>query len=387
MPKDTNLIGILTLHGYYNYGNRLQNYALSKIIKDLGFDVETIIIKNVPCKDRLINIFRKKLKVLCKISFNTFCKEIYYRVYNTVYYQKNKSLLNKREEVFKDFSKKYLFEKFYYDTYNSLETLSESCVFFITGSDQVWNPLYFDKLPIYFLTFTDKSKRIAYAPSFGVEDLPEEYKDNYKAWLSGMHSLSVREEVGAKIIKSLIGQAVDVLIDPTLILTKEEWLQISKIHLAKPKERYILTYFLGDLTGKDKREIRKFSKSNSLQLINLANLKDKTLFTIGPAEFIDYINSASLFLTDSFHGVTFSILMETPFLVYKRKNQSKCMYSRLETLLSTLDLKSREKSNIKLDKQVFNMDFSHTHQILNLERDKALEFLKKSLKLINEVSV
>src|SRR5699024_9478535 len=96
--------------------------------------------------------------------------------------------------------------------------------FFITGSDQVWNPLNINNLNKFFLTFTEPKKRIAYAPSISSDKLPEEYLADYKNWLEGMDSVSIREDTGAMIIKDLTGIDAPVLADPTLLLTKEEWL-------------------------------------------------------------------------------------------------------------------------------------------------------------------
>jgi hypothetical protein len=80
-----------------------------------------------------------------------------------------------------------------------------------------------------------RHKRIAYAPSFGVSEIADEHKENYKEWISGIHKLSVREDDGAKIIKDLTGRDAPVLVDPTLLLTKEKWMTISKEAVNKPK--------------------------------------------------------------------------------------------------------------------------------------------------------
>ena len=108
-------------------------------------------------------------------------------------------------------------------------------------------------------------------------------------------------------------------------------------------------------------------------------MKDKKTYKTGPGEFIDYINSASVFFTDSFHGVVFSILMQTPFVVYERISKSSSMYSRIETLLDMFELRSREANNARDKKDIFNIDFSHIQPILEYERKKALDYLKNAL--------
>jgi hypothetical protein len=248
--------------------------------------------------------------------------------------------------------------------------------FFITGSDQVWNPFYNGFSSIYFLEFAPKEKRIAYAPSFGIPKIPAVYKEKYKKWIMEIPYLSVREESGAKIIKELTGRDVPVLVDPTLMLTREKWLSIAKEDPYKPDKPYLLTYFLGEIPKGTRKRIKKIARDYNLEIVRLADTRDKKRYIAGPGEFIDYINSADLVCTDSFHGSVFSILMETPFIVFDRVGTS--MYSRIETLLNKFNLHSRQANYIK-DDEIFNIDFSHIPPILDEERKKALNYLKEAL--------
>ena len=114
-------------------------------------------------------------------------------------------------------------------------------------------------------------------------------------------------------------------------------------------------------------------------------MNDIERYKTGPSEFIDYINSASLVLTDSFHGVIFSILMKTPFIAFERieriKN-SKSMFSRIEVLPKKFKLESRKVSNIKSNHQIFDCDFAHISSILENERNKAIDYLKNALNIV-----
>ncbi len=208
--------------------------------------------------------------------------------------------------------------------------------------------------------------------------MPDEYKERYKKWLSVIPYLSVREESGAKIVKELTGRDVPVLIDPTLMLTKEKWLSIAREDPYKPDRPYLLTYFLGKVPKETRKKIKKIARDNNLEIVKLADIRDKKRYIACPSEFIDYINSAALVCTDSFHGSVFSILMETPFIVFERVGT--VMYSRIETLLNKFHLHSRQVNNIK-DDQIFNIDFSHIPPILEEERRKALDFLIEALKV------
>ena len=369
-------IGIITLNGYYNYGNRLQNYATQEVLKSLGFSIEAVIINN----DTILKT-KKNSKLFKRVSklIHEPIDALFWKINKKIFKCINNELINQRMKIFKKFTEEYILER----EYNILEDeglkdLCEIYSYFIVGSDQVWNPDNIRSTPIYFLTFAERNKRISFAPSFGVSKIPSEWEKDYKIWLSGMHRLSVREETGAEIIKKLTGKDATVLVDPTLLLSKEKWLSISKESINKPKNKYILTYFLGDVPYKRRKIINSIAKKNNLEVINLADIRDKKTYLAGPSEFIDYINSASVLFTDSFHGCVFSILLETPFVVYERIG-STSMYSRIDTLLSKFQLESRKAENIKTMDEIFKVDYSHIPPILEAERKKAFDYLKEAL--------
>jgi hypothetical protein len=380
MLEKNKRVGILTLNGYHNYGNRLQAYATQQVVRSLGFDAHILIIKDISSNKGKIN---KLIIKLSKTSLKEICIKILNKIREKIIFFINRDIIEERVKIFRNFSKKHLLEVCYYNTKESLKNLSNNYDFFITGSDQVWNPFYTNSL--YFLDFTNKSKRIAYAPSFGVSSVPCEYNDLYKDWLSGMKNISVRESTGSKIIHNLIGKDVVILIDPTLMLTKQQWLSISKKDIRKPENGYVLIYFLGKKTKKiNQRQIEKIGKFLNLEIVTIADLNNKGRYKVRPDEFIDYINSASLVLTDSFHGVVFSILMRTPFIAFERielRRNSRSMFSRIETLLKKFKLESRKARNIKLDHQIFDCNFAHISPILEKEKEKTINYLKNAFNI------
>src|SRR5699024_11251798 len=167
----------------------------------------------------------------------------------------------------------------------------------------------------------------------------------------------------------------EVLVDPTMLLTREEWLEVANVAKNKPKNKYILTYFLGGIPEKHEKEIFDLSKRYSMPIINLGDIEEAETYKTGPSEFIDYINDSSIFFTDSFHGVVFSILLNTPFVVYDRATASSTMYSRIETILNKLNLREREVDNIDFADDIFTIDYSHTLSVLTKEREKSDTFL------------
>lgn len=373
-------IGLLTLNGYFNYGNRLQNYALQEVLKDLNFSVDTIL--NYDANYRKKSVETSKIEKIKKLK-NKSAYEIFKLVNKKIENKLYSDLRQQRTEVFKSFSLQYINETEFSITEDNIpDDLAERYDYFVTGSDQVWNPNFRMGSPIDFLTFAPPEKRISYAASFGVSEIPEEYIDDYRKWLSEMAHLSVREEAGAKIIKDLTGREATVSLDPTMLLTKEKWLSISKVATDKPMTGYLLTYFLGEIPKERVQQLKDIAKRNDLEIVNLAQIKDKTAYLSGPSEFIDYINSASVFCTDSFHGAVFSILLNTPFIVFNREEKKlPSMNSRIETLLKTFKLESRHDINIESNSQIFDIDFSHTEPILESERRKSFDYLKLALNL------
>lgn len=370
-------VGIITLNGYSNYGNRLQNYALQNFIEMNGFECETIIDKTIIDKSYLMQSKKSKFEKLLEKDF----KQIYLALNNRINRKKIQLIHLKREEIFKEFSKKYINETNFFIESGKIENkLEDRYDFFVSGSDQIWNPFSDFVSEISFLTFAKRHKRISYAPSFGVYEIPKEERENYKKWLSEMNYISVREDAGAEIVKKLIGKEVPVVVDPTMILTKEQWLTIAKESKAKPQKKYLLTYLLGGGTKEYKQKIMKIAKKHDLDIVNLGDIKNLEHYITGPSEFIDYINDASIFFTDSFHGCVFSMLLDTPFIVCTRVGQDSktSMESRIDTLLNKFELQNRRYSNLA-SINIFECDYTKSNELLEIERKKAWDYLSNAL--------
>ncbi len=201
---------------------------------------------------------------------------------------------------------------------------------YICGSDQIWNPYYKKGYndPGYFLNFVPKGKkRIAYAPSFGCDDIPLEAQKNLKYYLDQFDAVSVREQEGADIIEKYADMKVPVVADPTFLLTREEWKSIAKIPANTP-DKYILCYRF--MKNEEMTECMNYlSKTLHLPIITLplsrVALSDpyKKQFEAGPEEFIGLIQNATLICTDSFHATAFSLIMNKPFYTFLDKDAYK----------------------------------------------------------------
>lgn len=367
------MIGIITLSNEinYNYGGVLQNYALCKYLCDRKYNAKAIHCNASNSKEAI------KLFLYNKCGINVYKNK---SLGNTIIVNR---LILERNKNFETFINKYIpvHKIAWYDT-KKFEKLSLQYSKFIVGSDQVWNPYWaitkrtYNKL---FLRFAPYEKRVSYAASFGVSELPEECKDKYKKALMDFQRISVREESGKQIVNELIGKSVDVLIDPTMLLKTNEWRDISKKSSIHIKEKYILKYFLGNKVTDRDLYIDKISKKYNLEIIDLMDKNQKKIFTAGPAEFLYLIENASLICTDSFHATVFSILFNKPFWIMNRieKNQ-RSMNSRIETLLEKLGLKQRISDEIN-EKKLFECDYQEAYERLDSERKKAFNFIKSVL--------
>lgn len=373
-------IGILTITDYLNYGNRLQNYATQEILKARGFDVTSIANKTIPPRIEGMELLKLRIKNALGQSPLTLIRKAFDKLderRNSAKYQEGQRA---KEKSFREFSARYLVETEYtISPIDYPDDLGERFDYFVVGSDQIWNPNIRYGSPIDFLTFAPVEKRIALAPSFGVSSIQACFSTDYKNWISAMKYVSVREEAGAKIIKDLTGKDVPVLIDPTLMLTKSDWLHIAEHGRNKPLKPYLLTYFIGSISKKRKKILQKIATDNNLELVMMASLDDLKRYDANPGEFVDFINSAALVCTDSFHAIIFSMQMEKPFVVFDREGKSAPMSSRIETLLGKFKFQDRRYSHLKSSGKMFEIDFSHVSEILEKERNKVSVFLDKAL--------
>ena len=385
-------IGIVTITRNENYGNKLQNYAVQEVLKKLGYETETILNStkkgfNTPIsflfKIKKINPFYifKVIQVRLKNRFHI--KNSKDKLFSSIFWEKkNRDEISKakkdRVNAFYTFSKKHIVQSSFTISLDGLK-LSELNKFdyFVCGSDQVWNPIYPQTSSIDFLQFTEQSKRIAFSPSFGVSEIPENKKTIYGKWLNEIPYLSVRENQGAEIIKHLTGRDATVLVDPTLMLNKEQWLRLAKQPNIDVEEKYILTYFLGNQTKKYQKYIEKVANEYSCTIINLNDIHEMDNYKIDPSGFLYLINNAFLVCTDSFHGMVLSMILNSEFVAFDRVEDGKSMGSRVTTLLNKFNLKNRHFNNFKNIDVSIKTDYISLQHIIELEQKKVHDYFSK----------
>lgn len=362
-------IGILSRHSVANYGSILQAYALEKTLKDLGY--EPININYTP-KCEVGGNLAKTLLEVSKWRKNIFMKSFFYcyqYISCTITFNRFKKY---RDELLKQ-TKMYI-------SSDELRNDIPNVDLFCTGSDQVWNILYNNKIDdTYFFDFLpDECYRISYASSFGGYKFEHNDIEKYKNYLEKYSYVTVREDSGLEILKSFGIDGKQVL-DPTLLLSERDWKTISSE--GKIKGDYILVYQLRHNKNFD-HYAKELSLKTGLKIVRISTMfyqkfKNGTFcYLPSPAEFLWYINNAKCLLTDSFHGTCFAVNFHTPFIEILPGRFN----SRNESLLRIMGLEDR----ILKDYQDFDIydkviDWEKVDKKLNTLRNKSLEILKCEL--------
>lgn len=333
-----------------NFGNRLQNYALQKALEKLDVQSETIFGDEQSGIKRRLKLFVKKIIIM--INHNKF-------------------IYDQRVMKFERFNRKYI-NKCNISRENIGKLDIDRYDYFICGSDQIWNYNFGFINKFYFADFAPKNKKISYAASFGVDYISDTYVSDYTKWLSDFKAISVREKQGSEIVKQLTGKFANVVVDPTMLLSKDEWLEIAEdVHCRN----YAMVYFLGDIGQQAIHTINKVEREHGLKIKRITNFD-----AVSPEEFIGLINNSSLVITDSFHACVFSILFDKPFLVFDRIGKETGMGSRISTLLTMVGLE-RKLPGMVDDNNLFENDYTEAYDKINDEIVNAKEFLKKALEI------
>ena len=366
-------IVIVTIIDYKNYGNRLQNYALEQLLSNISSDINSGISyrskeNDIACSKTIWKRFLKQI-----IPFGIY-KEIRLKKKNNI---GNQTIPEKRIAGFESFSNSFLhmLPEFFVNRNNDLGKKLHAD-YYVAGSDQIWNPAWAGH-DHFFLTFAPPEKRIAFAASFGVEALEPNVAERYVRLLKDFKYISVRERSGAKLVKQLTGKDVDVVLDPTLLLSRDDWEKIVKRPAIQLPEQYVLAFFLGE---EPKGSMEHFADQLGLPIVHMNREEFPELFVLDPAEFLYVVKHADYVLTDSFHGTVFSIKFEREFYVFQRKQEGlENMFTRISDLLQRFHLEDREQSReeiiqaLPLSKQKWEMISGE----LDFEREKTMDKMRE----------
>ncbi len=394
-------IGIIT-HYYksLNFGGNLQAYALCKCLDKNGFKVEQISFP-ISCKAygfEKQSYFEKLKKFSFSKRIDLIFNSINYRIKNyrlDRYKKKNKNKLKKEmDDRYLSFFNFQNFliphTKIVFNENSIVNTVNEYDAF-ITGSDQVWNYTWYS--PAYFLDFVPSTKiKISYAASLGLDTLTEKQREIMRNSLKDFTAVSVREEKAVDLIKDLSPVQPVCVLDPTLLLEREDWENIAKEYPIQ--EKYLFCYFLGD-NKKSRNLAKQYAKKTHLKIVTIANvstiafLEDKSfgdilLKNVSPEQFLWLVKNAECIFTDSFHAVVFSSIFEKQYFVFNRESNGE-MSGRITNITKLFNTESRfcagkERENFLYIQGLPVIDYSFPNERLKQEKEYSIQFLLNNLK-------
>lgn len=380
-------IGIIThFYNSNNYGGVLQAYALTKYLKKAD-----IVAEQIRYPFSVVNFLdhKKRNKKLKYFNPCNYCKVFNRKVKKTIInllYGKN---LDLRKVAFNNFASNISQSKAVFDRNTIFKSVALYDAF-ITGSDQVWNLDWFDSN--YFLEFVpNDKKKISYAASIGQGVLTADRKEYFQRVLPTFDAISVREKETVDLLQPLIpDKKVEWVLDPTLLLEREEWNKICPER--RVKEQYLFCYFLGH--DKRLRELAvKYAKEHNLKIINLPhlcgickvdkNFGDYKLYDVAPNDFISLIKYSECVFTDSFHACVFSGIYNKNFYVFNRSG-AKNMATRIYTLCELFECQDHfcdcdEKFDTAYIEQLNSINYDKDFTLLKEMKDKSIKFLKEAL--------
>jgi len=363
-------VGITTFHSLYNFGSVLQAFALQRTIRNLGNSCKIVnyIRSGRGTKHQMFNLPTNKTRVNHDIiSLSTIRSQI------------------KLRRRFSEF-KQHLEMTDAYPTIDAIRDDQSQFNAFVTGSDMVWNPGWLGKpyAPVYYLDFVEKGRRIAYAPSFGVADIPPKHRGTIAGYLRRFDFLSAREDSGCRIIHDLIGQDVPQVLDPSLLQPACEY--ESVVSEPSIEEPYILLYPMQrspDVCRMAMR-VRDRLRRPLVAIVPVYQnpwrfrFADKVVFDAGPSEFLGWLKNAEFVCTNSFHGSAFSIIFRKNFL----SSPAPSMNTRLHSLFERTGLLARqlkEMSELETDDWRDPVDYQSVEMRLHGAVEESMQYLRGAL--------
>ena len=359
--------GLVTFYHIHHYGALLQAYATERSVERCGSQCEIV--------DYYVNqnndLFRRPTGLGSAAA----------DVHTALHY----APLKARYQRFEDFSRQYL--RISGHRFQSVEELKSAELPYdviLSGSDQIWNPKIFPDGrfdPVFFGAFS-RRRKIAYAPSFGIPHVPEGMEEELRGYLAGFSHVSVRERQGQVIVEEVTGKTVPVVLDPTLLLDREEW---SAIAQPPADKGYILCYCISK-PGALSPYIHALAEKTGLPVVQLCGIRQKVhpkakcVLDAGPAEFLGLFQNASYVCTNSFHGTVFSVQFQKPFFTAVAPSELAAPESsRTFSILSRLGLTGRiigKGDTAGLDDAI---DWASVDRRLEEARQSSLTYLRAAL--------
>lgn len=372
-------IGIITTFRQPNWGSVLQAYALQQAVLDMDYDVKVIDYK-YPNEYHYAHGRKRLLKDNLKTRFGRLRREWFMRL---GLMKKDKMfMLNQFIERNVNVTRKYI-------SHTDIHNDPPHFDIYLAGSDQIWNPNTMLGDMTYMFDFAgNESKKIAYASSFSCLNIPEKYKTEYIRHLSSFMAISVREDNGAKTARYLLDKDVPVVLDPTMLLNKEQWHEIAQqsAPLQLP-EKYILCYMLAYTYSPEESMAKLLEAAQAkypypvISLTKLPASYHGKIYSvdcpIGIAEFLQLIERSSIVISSSFHGSAFALNFGKPLLGLTEDNDD----DRLLTIFRKVGLEGNllYSSHLNFDilDPFYNVDY--VQSCIEKLRQISKEYLQNSL--------
>ena len=359
-------IGIITWHYYINYGSGLQAFALQETLSRLGYDVSIINYRKFESQKSVW--WKSIIKTLLRYTAAHFSKRIY-----------NSCVNNTRR-----YQKKYLKETAPFRNPKEISTIGKDYFCLVYGSDQIWAPNVYT--PFYLGAYVPKeTRKISYAASIGLNDIPDDLVDKYTEHLSSYSSIAVRETEGQELLNKRCGIKSEVVLDPTLMVDANTYRSMQK-PVKGIKGRYVFCYFLNK-EHKYREKVEEYAKKHNLQIIGCSDKQADAewfnrLTNIGADQFLWLINNAETIFTDSYHGSIFSLLFHKNLWTFIRFNENNpiCQNSRIRQLQEYFNLGHRIISHQQEIDDSKTIDYIFFENELAKLRSKSLEYIKDALK-------
>ncbi len=359
---------LVTFYHIHHYGAQFQAAATVRAVEALGSQCEII--------DYYVNqnnaLYRRPTSPSALLS----------DAHTTLHHR----ALQTRYDRFEEFARKYLPKTA--RRFTSLEDLRRNCPsydVYLSGSDQIWNPKIFPNGrfdPVFFSAFA-QGRKVSYAPSFGIPELSTTMEEELKSYLEGFSAISVRERQGQRIVRKATGREARVVLDPTLLLRRTDWEELSAPPVVQGK--YILVYCIS-APGALSPYITRLAQATGLPVVQLCGMRRKVcpgarcVLDAGPAEFLSLFRHASYVCTNSFHGTVFSVQFGKPFFTAVAPMElAEPEHSRTYNLLTTLGLTERIIGKGDTAELLSPVDYEAVNERLERERQRSLNWLKAAL--------
>lgn len=372
MKENKQKVGTMTFHMAHNYGAMLQAYALPVAVRKLGYDCEVIdyrfpYIDQWSRIEHMSDLVAKYGKIGGVLRF---IKRFLTGYYNT------KNLHVKFDAFERDIM---LHSKNTYRDKSELHDLDYDVILF--GSDQIWNVELTNGIAEEYIGGFDclpHTRKVAYAASCGLSDFPQECRKVYSHYLESFSAIGIREK---EFQNSLCerGYQAEWVLDPTMLLTAEDWKCILPRKYRPIKEKYLLVYAF-DVEDSLYDRAKAYATEKGLEIVAIAYKKIAAMegmnvfLDCGPLEFLSLFLYAEHILAGSFHGTVFSIIFHREFHCIPHPKYR----DRTDSLLEMLELTDHcvEQEEQFADRKT---DWDRVDTILSENRDKSYTFLKTAI--------